>query len=966
MKHFILTTILLTLIYAPKVWAQNNVNDCDGKYNCWLEKAHNALKLEKFVDAAYQYAAAQACDDAPIPDTLESWIAKAYKDNIQYIEQQKKDANALVKNAENQDVANNITGNFAQIMQNEDLTLQALLLHLACKKTQNTNKLAMRARREILSNPENRFYKWAKPINTEGFHKTVVSKDGSMIAQLNSAQLTINEPYKLLNVVLPPIIQAQFSPDNRYLFIQTQEKGNLRGETYIASKSVTQKHSFCIYKTDEMMLFQSLETTEPIAAAAFSQSSDSLIFVHTDGKITIRDLKNKINSSNGQIKLEEADDIDNLLMTNTGQRLLVGFTNGRISMYKNNGKEILKFPPFHNQSITTWDITEDDKLLITGSADSSMTLWTLKNKAVWFGNKKFNNAVTSVAFSPDGQFNITASLDKSITIKDKEGSVVMNPKGHNQGVLACGFSAFGNTFYSMDADRMKTWDFNVKNFDEEHYIEPMAETDELKDQNVLFSNDKKYFISQNTEGPPNNREVSLSIADAQKNELYRFDSTTVFDFSPNSTFFIIARHDSVFAWNLKKKELLWTIKSKMNVDLAYFSTNTFGNYFMLENLNEQKCELWKIPSSNTVPQLIFKDNISDLHFFADGSLFYFYNKEYKTEIRKTSEPRTVVAVLSESYVKMLYNDKDESLYALYPSEIEMKNKVKVKKYALFEINLKEVEKNKKLQPAMYFDIPLNSEMVCNFSEMGDSILFFKDKKIYAYPNTIKLLNEGKYLPKVLTNKIKRKNGIMTNDDCVGNGQLDDMMECSLFFAENVCVNTNALSQFEGMMKAMNVSKMSKIKIDTLELLVWQKFTQELTEIVALYPYETNYKEKIKMTKQIIEIRENIIGETQSRELGTQYGSLCWYNLFDDNADRFKKAMIYGEKALKMLDEDWAQANLGHAYLFNNDFKKAETKYMFFIDRLDELFKDFDILEKADITHPRMKEMKDNLVKLKNK
>jgi WD40 repeat protein len=958
MKHFILVTVLITLIYTPKTGAQNSNNDCEGKYNCWVAKAHNTLKLEKFIDAAYQFAAAQACDDAPIPDTLEYWIAKTYQANIQFIEQQKKEANALVKNAENQDVANNITGDFAQIMKNEDLTLQALLLHLACKKTQNTNKLAMRARREILSNPENRFYKRAETVNTEGV-KTVISKDGSLIAQIKPTQLTLNKPYKFVNVVLPPIIQAHFSPNNKYLFIETQDKGNMRGETYIASKSVTQKHSFCIYKTDEMTLVQALETTEPIAAAAFSQSSDSLIFVHSDGKITIQDIKNRINSSNGQIKLEKTDVIDNLLMTNTEQRLLVSFSDGRIALYKNNGKQLQKFPPFHSQSIKTWDITEDDKMLITGSSDSSMTLWSLKNKAIWFGHKKFNHVVTSVAFSPDGKYNITSSLDKSITIKDKEGSVVLNAKGHNQGVLASGFSAFGNTFYSMDADKMKTWDFKVDNFDVEDYVVPIEENDEDEEnQNIVFSDDKMYSVRQNTEG-------SLLVLDAQKKELYRFDSTTVYDFSPDNSFFIIAQHDSVFAWSLKKKELLWAIKSKMNVDLAYFSFKDYQNYFMLENLNEEKCELWNIPNNQTAPQLIFKDNISSPEFFADGALFYFFNKDFKTEIRKTSEPRTVVAILNESSVKLFYSRKNAPLYALYLSDIELENKAIAKKYTLFEINIQDVEKNKKMQPALYFDMPLDVNMVFDFSETGDSILFFKDKKIYSYTNSIKLLNEGKYLPKVLDNKIKRKSGIMTNDDCLGIGQLDDMMECSLFFAENACLNPDAMSKFEELMKEMNFSKINKRKMDTTEASVWQKFTEKLANIVAAYPYETNFKEKIKIAKQIIEIRENVILDTKSKELGTQYGALCWYNLFDDKADRFKKAVFYGEKALKMIDEDWVQANLGHAYLLNNDFEKAQEKYAFFAERLEELFKDFDILEKSDITHPRMKEMKEGLLKLKN-
>jgi WD40 repeat protein len=965
MKYIFLMTVFCCSLGVPKIWTQSNINDCNGKYICWLEKAKNDLKKDSFINAAYRFAAAQACDDAPVPDTLDFWINNAYQENIKYIEKQTKIANGLVKDAENQDVANNITGDFAQIMQNEDVTLQALLLHLACKKTQNTNKLAMRARREILSNPENRFYKRVEPVNTEGGTKTVISKDGSLIIQINASRMTLNKPNKIISLTLPPLINTQFSPNNKYFFIQTRDKGNMRAETYIASKTVNQKHSFCLYRTDEMTLIQGLETTEAIAASAFSQSSDSLIFVHYDGKISIRDLKNKINSENGQIKLEKNDVIDNLLMTHTGQRLLVSFKDGRIAMYNNKGKELMRFPSFHTKNIQSWDITEDDRLLITGGLDSSMTLWSLKNRAIWFGNKKYNNVVTSVGFSPNGKYNITSSLDKNVTIKDKEGTVVLNAQGHNEGVIACGFSAFGNTFYSLDSSKLKTWDFKINNYEKENYMVP---TDNLVNQpaeDVSFSEDKKFAIRPNTEG-------GLIVSDAKKNTLYQFNNLNIFAFSPDNSFFVVAKEDSLFAWSLKEKELLWSIKSKMTIDAAFFSTNSYQNYLMLENSNSQKSELWKITNNRTAPQVTLKESINNAQFLAEGSLFYCMNKDYKVEIRKTNEPRTIVATLNEFNIKLYFSKKDHILYALYPSEIELENKVKARKYSLFEINTKDVEKNKKLQPTLYFDTPFSDNIVYEFSENGDSILLFKDKEIYIYPNTVKLLNddqyrnnEDKHFPTVLDNKIKRKNGIMTDDDCKERGQIEEMMECSLFFASNVISNPNAMSQFDDMMLAMNVNKLSRAKIDTNELIIWQIFNANLTDIVSKYPYETNYKEKIKMTKQIINIKERILGETKSEDLGLQYGSLCWYILFDDSPDKIAKAIEYGEKSIKYFDEDWKQANLGHAYLFNNEFEKAQTQYEFFIDRLDDLFKDFDILEKADMVHPRMQEMRDSLTKLKN-
>ena len=966
MKLHKISSLLLafSLFLSINALAQSPI-ECSGKYDCWVAKAHDALKKKKFVDAAYRFAAAQACDDAPIPDTLSKWIDQTYQDNIAFIENQEKENVTRIKDAENQEIANSITEDFAHIMQYKDVTMQALLLHLACRKTQNTNKLAMRSRREIMSNPENHFYKRAQPVNTEGGQKAVVSKDGSMVLLLTQNTIAHNARLKIFDKTLPPILNQKLSPNDKYLFIQTVDKNSVMRGVYIAAKSLNPKNSFCIIKTEDFSMMQEINTTDGIAAFAFSQSSDSVVYIHNDGRIMVQNLKEKTTTQSGQIKLEQFDTITNLIMTHAGQKLLVGYANGRINQCNMKGKILTTFPSFHTRNINAWDVSKDDKYLLTGGLDSTAVVWSMHRRPVMLDHTRYKDIVTSVAFSPDDSFNITSSLDKSVRIKDMEGNTVIEAKGHEKGVIAAGFAAHGHTFFSLDSDNLKTWEFKTQNYD----VAPLSAWKDhypaILKGNMHYSPNKMFKIWTNTEG------VS-SVANNKGTIIFTFESITQSVFSPDDKFILIVRNDTAYAYDLKSKDLMWALKSKYKISNAFFAPVPNDHFLMLEDADNQRAELWNLKNSINAPLNTFKENFGNPAFLGNGSVLVnnngsisVTNNNAKTEFRKPQEPRTPFATLDNHAVTLFFDDKTTTLYAVHLAEVEAENKQMEHKYALFEINTGDITKNKNLQPSYTFDVPISDGLRTDFTDNGDTVLFKTPKGVFVYPNVIKLLNEKRYLPHVLTNKAKRENGILTVDDCTKEGQLKDKVECALFYAESVVKNKSFINQFEEVYESMNPS-VSKGNLEANDSIVWSDFHFKLIDIVANYPYESFFKEKIKLTKIVIDIKERILDEEIPEDLGAQYSNLCWYILFDESPDKFQKSLEYGQKALELNQADWIYANLGHAYLFNNQFEEAVKHYAYLLERIDDLYKDMDILEKMDITHPRMNEARRKLDEMVNK
>ena len=227
---------------------------------------------------------------------------------------------------------------------------------------------------------------------------------------------------------------------------------------------------------------------------------------------------------------------------------------------------------------------------------------------------------------------------------------------------------------------------------------------------------------------------------------------------------------------------------------------------------------------------------------------------------------------------------------------------------------------------------------------------------------MKLLNENKYVPtSILTLKNKRETGILTDEDCDASKTAEDMCECALYYAQNATQGTDVYSRYEEFINKINMTLSLEKKEDAKpKELFWQYLRKGLAAIVSEMEYEKNFPQKIAYTKKIIEIYEkyDLQNVENKEERAVQYSNLSWYILMDTDADKVQKALTYGQKAADLDPQDWIIANLGHAYLFNNDLDKAKACYAPLLYRYKDILKDLDIFEEAGAIPAHLKDIRE--------
>ena len=107
----------------------------------------------------------------------------------------------------------------------------------------------------------------------------------------------------------------------------------------------------------------------------------------------------------------------------------------------------MPFPPgpiFNERSsgVTSIAFSPDGQFVLTGSDDKTAKLWNLKGEEIrtFTGHSDY---VSSVAFSPDGQFVLTGSSDNTAILWNLEGKEIRTFRGHSERVSSVAFSPDG-------------------------------------------------------------------------------------------------------------------------------------------------------------------------------------------------------------------------------------------------------------------------------------------------------------------------------------------------------------------------------------------------------------------------------------------------------------------------------------------------------------------------------------------
>jgi WD40 repeat protein/tetratricopeptide (TPR) repeat protein len=111
----------------------------------------------------------------------------------------------------------------------------------------------------------------------------------------------------------------------------------------------------------------------------------------------------------------------------------------------------------HGNVVWGLSFSPDGEIIASSSVDKTVKLWR-RDGSLLATFKGHTNSVSCVAFSPDNKTIASASLDKTVKIWQTDGSLLATFKGHTNSVTSVAFSPDGQTIASGSKDKtIKLW-----------------------------------------------------------------------------------------------------------------------------------------------------------------------------------------------------------------------------------------------------------------------------------------------------------------------------------------------------------------------------------------------------------------------------------------------------------------------------------------------------------------------------
>lgn len=116
----------------------------------------------------------------------------------------------------------------------------------------------------------------------------------------------------------------------------------------------------------------------------------------------------------------------------------------------------------HTAPITQVQISPDDSLLISASADKTIRLWNISTGELIRTIAGHNERVTALSFSPDRESFASASTDRTIKIWSIEGDLRTILQGHTNEVTTIAYSSTGRLASGSADNTVRLWDLDRK------------------------------------------------------------------------------------------------------------------------------------------------------------------------------------------------------------------------------------------------------------------------------------------------------------------------------------------------------------------------------------------------------------------------------------------------------------------------------------------------------------------------
>ena len=255
----------------------------------------------------------------------------------------------------------------------------------------------------------------------------------------------------------------------------------------------------------------------------------------------------------------------------------------------------------------------DGRFIASGSIDNTLKLWDIKNRILTHTFKGHSKAVLSISFSTDGRFIASGSTDKSIKLWDIHSKTLVHTfDGHSGRIYSVNFSPNGQFIVSGSADKsIKLWD--IENRTLAHTFD--GHSSAVK--SVVFSPNGQVIAS----GLANK---SIKLWDIQSQKLiHTFEEPSLggissVSFSPDGRFIASSStNKSIKLWDIKNRTLVHTFKGHLGaINSVDFSPD---GRFIVSGSGDKTIKLWDIKNQMFVRSFEgHSGSVNSVAFSPDG------------------------------------------------------------------------------------------------------------------------------------------------------------------------------------------------------------------------------------------------------------------------------------------------------------------------------------------------------------
>jgi WD40 repeat protein len=365
-----------------------------------------------------------------------------------------------------------------------------------------------------------------------------------------------------------------------------------------------------------------LRHNDVVTAAIYSPDGSKIVTASKDGTAKLWDANGKLIREMQHTNEKGAPEhIQHAAFTHDGKKIITVGYGRLVKMWDAEGRYIKDLTghgsqPFSN--VNKVAIAPDDQTIVTVSSDQNVIMWNNQGEKIKVldEHSRLNGWVNTVAFSPDGRYFATAGgdRDRSVQLYDVRGRHIASlgkdqcteKKSWNCGIFDIAFSPDGDFLLTASADKtIKMYDLNG------NHLKTLT-NHSARVNSVTFSPDGQSFLSAS-----NDKTAILWNNDGKVIEVFKGHEEAVTSalFCPNGSCVATSSGDKTAKlWDLEGNVLATYGGHKAGIGSLTFSPD--GNNLVTAS-DDKTALLWKVQPLQ-FPVLKHQGEVVVARFLPDG------------------------------------------------------------------------------------------------------------------------------------------------------------------------------------------------------------------------------------------------------------------------------------------------------------------------------------------------------------